>query len=201
MPGEPTGNLQRQLSLPATAAIVACIGQIAIRKGLETAIGSFRRIASEFPHAHLVIIGTRYSSKQESIRYEQSLHELAEAEELQGRVHFTGYIDSPHLIYPDIFCLLHCARQEPLGRVLLEAAACGTMVVASCVGGTSEIFPDENFAFLVDEDREADFAQALRSLFANTNDGRRRAEAARRRINQHFNIRDRAIELASHYDA
>ncbi len=201
VPRPPTGNLHRQLGLPAAATIIACVGQIALRKGLDTALGSFRQIATEFPHSHLVIIGSRFSEKQETIRYEQSLHELAEVEELQGRVHFTGYLDSPQLFYPDIFCLLHCARQEPLGRVLLEAAACGTMVVASRVGGTPEIFPDETFAFLVEEHNEDEFARALRFLFENTADARRRAAAARRRIDQHFNIRDRALELASHYEA
>ena len=36
--------------------------------------------------------------------------------------------------------LIHPAYQEPLGRVLLEAAALGTPVIATDVGGTPEIF-------------------------------------------------------------
>ena len=46
--------------------------------------------------------------------------------------------------------LVHPARQEPLGRVLLEAAAAGIAVVTTTVGGTREIFPpDRNAAILV----------------------------------------------------
>jgi len=35
--------------------------------------------------------------------------------------------------------LIHCAKQEPLGRVLLEAAASGLPMVTTRVGGTPEI--------------------------------------------------------------
>ncbi|MDB4371493.1 glycosyltransferase family 4 protein, partial [Mariniblastus sp.] len=41
--------------------------------------------------------------------------------------------------------LIHPARQEPLGRVLLESAASGLPMIATNVGGTSEILSSPEF--------------------------------------------------------
>ena len=62
---------------------------------------------------------------------------------LAGRVHFLGTRNDVSRLLPECALLVHAARQEPLGRVLLEAAACGLAVVATDVGGTREIFPSE----------------------------------------------------------
>ena len=60
---------------------------------------------------------------------------------------------------------MHPARQEPLGRVLLEAAAAGVAVVATDVGGTPEIFPpDSESARLVPPDDAAALAAAMLEL-------------------------------------
>ena len=63
---------------------------------------------------------------------------------------------------------MHPARQEPLGRVLLEAAAAGVAVVATDVGGTREIFPPEaDAARLVPPDDADALAAAMLELLGN----------------------------------
>ena len=57
--------------------------------------------------------------------------------------------------------LFHPARQEPLGRVLLEAAASGCPVVATDVGGTAEIFTPGESALLFPVDDCQSASQSL----------------------------------------
>ena len=79
--------------------------------------------------------------------------------------------------------LVHPARQEPLGRVLLEAAATGTAIIATDVGGTREIFPPEGAsASLVPPDDAAVLAQEIQRLLDDESERQRLRAAARARI-------------------
>lgn len=140
-PGKAGDGLRRALRLDDRAFLLGTIGQIGMRKGLEVAAAALHRVMDEFEHVHWVIVGERNSGKDEAIRYEQQLLARARQRPLAGRVHLLGRrSDVPELLRSfDI--LLHTAHQEPLGRVLLEGAASGLAIIATDVGGTSEIFP------------------------------------------------------------
>jgi glycosyltransferase involved in cell wall biosynthesis len=63
--------------------------------------------------------------------------------------------------------LVHPAKQEPLGRVLLEAAAAGLPIIATHVGGTSEILQDGASARLIPPGDAESLAVAIRELHAD----------------------------------
>jgi glycosyltransferase involved in cell wall biosynthesis len=65
---------------------------------------------------------------------------------------FTGYIDDRKLMalyYQASDVLLHAAHAESSGLVISEAMACGTVVVATAVGGITEQIENGQTAFLV----------------------------------------------------
>lgn len=136
----PTGFLHRELGLPDSAVLVGNIGQFGLRKGHLPLFAAMSNVVKTVPQMHLIIVGKRWSSKAESVEYEQTLHELADRPPLKGHVHFLGVRQDVPAIMNELTLLLHTARQEPLGRVLLEAAASQLPVIATNVGGTSEIF-------------------------------------------------------------
>jgi glycosyltransferase involved in cell wall biosynthesis len=140
-PRPATGDLHRELNLPPDALLVGSVGQIGMRKGLDTLLAAAQRIAGGQPNAHFLIVGQRYSQKQEAFEYEAALHAVASQPPLAGRVHFLGLRDDMPGLLNELALLVHAARQEPLGRVLLEAAASAVPVIATAVGGTAEIFP------------------------------------------------------------
>ena len=76
--------------------------------------------------------------------------------------------------------LVHAARQEPLGRVLLEAAACELPVMATDVGGTREIFGDGPSVVLVPPGDPGALADSLRVMLRESAAGHRQAEHLRR---------------------
>ncbi|HLA85984.1 MAG TPA: glycosyltransferase [Thermoguttaceae bacterium] len=149
---------------------------------------------------HWLIVGERWSDKEESRGFEVRLHAMAE--ELNGRVHFLGARGDVAELLNELTLLVHTARQEPLGRVLLEAAASGVAVVATDVGGTREIFPEESGAarLIPPNDAEA-VAGAVAELLAD--EGRRRAmgAAARRRAEEQFDVARATAGLIGHYRA
>lgn len=135
-----TGSLQHELAIPAASRCILFAGQIGLRKGLDTWLDAAEIIAREQPDCHFVIVGKRQSGKQESIEYETRLVKQSRCGVLAGRVHWLGERTDVARLMQESSILMHCANQEPLGRVLLEAFASGLPAVATNVGGTPEIF-------------------------------------------------------------
>jgi glycosyltransferase involved in cell wall biosynthesis len=199
-PRTATGYLQRELGLPSNTRLVATIGQVGMRKGTDVALAAAIEWAEAVPDAHWLIVGERTSRKEEAHELEAMMHARVAEPPLAGRVHFLGTRNDVSRLLPECSLLLHAARQEPLGRVLLEAAACGLPVVATDVGGTREIFPGEaDGAVLAAADDADGLANAVTALLneparceAMGKAGRRRAEAA-------FDVRTAAARLIDVY--
>ncbi len=197
-----TGSLNRELGIDAGDSVVLTIGQIGMRKGLETLLSSAEIICHETTDVHFVIAGQRFSEKDEAVKYESDLHERSQKGSLTGRVHFLGYRPDVVPLLNEATLLLHTARQEPLGRVLLEAAASGLPVVATNVGGTVEIFPAENeAAFVVAVDDPEKTSQAVLRLLREPLLRKSMQQNGRRRMENFFSAQQCANGVLEHYDA
>jgi glycosyltransferase involved in cell wall biosynthesis len=185
-PRQATGYLHQELGLPREARLIGTIGQIGLRKGLDVLAQAAIRIADELADVHFLIVGERHSDKAESQAFEAALHHAAQ-QEIPGRLHFLGRRDDVPRLLNELTLLVHPARQEPLGRVLLEAAASGVAVVATDVGGTPEIFPpaSQSARLVPPGDAEALIA-AIRETLGDEPLRTRIAAAARRRAEEAF---------------
>jgi glycosyltransferase involved in cell wall biosynthesis len=199
-PRAATGYLHRDLQLPASARFVVNIGQITLRKGTPIVLYAARQIAEKRPDLHWLIVGERTSNKLESEMMETMVRSIASQTPLVGRVHFLGTRPDIPQILNECVVLVHAARQEPLGRVLLEAAASGVAVIATDVGGTREIFPSQDEAVLVPPDDGMAVAAATLDLLRDEPRRRLMASAARRRAEEAFDIRNAAQRLVAQYE-
>ncbi len=138
-PSQPTGYLHHQLQLSPGRRLVSCIGQIGLRKGTAIVIQAFIELCQHVNDIELLISGIRNSRKQEAIEYEQACRQSSRNCDVSDRIHWLGRRTDVADILRESSLLLHGARQEPLGRVLLEAMASGCPFVATMVGGTAEI--------------------------------------------------------------
>jgi glycosyltransferase involved in cell wall biosynthesis len=199
-PRTPTRYLHRELGLLPNARLAAVVGQLGLRKGTDVALQAALQLASAFSELHWLIVGERTSNKEEAQAFEARLHKLAAEPPLADRVHFLGNrTDVPKLL-AECDLLVHAARQEPLSRVLLEGAATGLPVVATDVGGTGEIFPDEsNATVLVPADDVHALTQAIRGILVDESYRKALGAAARRRAESAFDIRTAAARLIEQY--
>ena len=194
------GFLHREIGLPATARLIGSIGQIGLRKGLDSTLTAAPAIVAAEMDAHFLVIGERFSRKDENLVHEQQLRSMANQNPLDGHVHFLGTRNDVSQLLPELSLLVHAARQEPLGRVLLEAGACGLPIVSTDVGGTREIFPeDQSAAVLVAADDPPAIAEAAIRILGDASLARRLGQGARERIAMHFNHEVAAETLLGHY--
>lgn len=164
-PTPATGILKQELGLSDSAVLLANIGQICLRKGQTLLAQAAVRLADEFPEANYLFIGQRHSQKQESIAYENAIGLIFREAGIEDRLFCLGFREDVPVILNEVDLVVHTAHQEPLGRVLLEAASCGRAIVATEVGGTGEILTDQVSAVLVrPDDLEALIAAIRRML-------------------------------------
>lgn len=132
-------RVRQSLHIPQDAQIVLFVGQIGMRKGVDVLLESFAQLTTAVPNCHLLVVGQRHSQKEEAKEYEAQLYQRANQAPLREKVHWLGRRDDVHQLMGAADLLLHPARQEPLGRVILEAIASGLPVVTTLVGGSPEI--------------------------------------------------------------
>lgn len=196
-PRPATGWLRRELGLNESGLLVATIGQIALRKAQDVLAAAAARVRGDL---HYLVIGERYSEKPESRVFEETVFERFHAAGLGQRVHRLGYRDDIPALLTEIDILVHPAHQEPLGRVLLEAAASGCAILATRVGGTPEIIEHGVSGRLVPADDPVALAESLDDL---ASDGSLRVELgqrARETIVDRFSLATSAASLLQVWD-
>jgi D-inositol-3-phosphate glycosyltransferase len=157
---------RRALGLPMEGRLLLFVGRIQPLKCADAAVETLAQLGQpgDEPY-HLVIVGGPSGPHGE--KSFQGLVDLADAHGVADRVH---YIDpQPHELLSSYYraadvCIVP-SRSESFGLVALEAAACGTPVVASAVGGLTTLVDHGRTGFLVEDPTPAKYAAAVRRVF------------------------------------
>jgi D-inositol-3-phosphate glycosyltransferase len=153
---------RRRLHLPTDRPLLVFVGRIQALKGVDVALGSLA--ALDDPRAELIVVGG--PSGQDGPDEVGRLHHLARDLGIEHRVRWVAPV--PHAALADWYraadvCLVP-SRTESFGLVALEAAACGTPVVAANVGGLRTLVEHGRTGFLVDGRAPSDYAEPVERL-------------------------------------
>jgi D-inositol-3-phosphate glycosyltransferase len=165
-PGE-RRQARRGVGLPEDGRMVLFVGRIQPLKGLDVAIGALAELADRVPDAFLVVVGgpSGPAGHEEVFR----MHRLVDDLGLTDRVRWVA--PQPHELLSSYYRAADVAmvpsRSESFGLVALEAAACGTPVVASAVGGLTSLVDDGRTGFLIDGRDPAAFAEAAGDILCD----------------------------------
>ncbi len=157
---------RRALGLQGGGPLLLFVGRIQPLKGVSVAVRALSALSSDHPDARLVIVGgpSGPQGTVEVVRTEALVNELG----LGDRVVFVP--PQPHELLSTYYrasdvCLVP-SRSESFGLVALEAAACGTPVVASDVGGLRSLIDHGRTGYLVEEPTPEAFAAWVRQILA-----------------------------------
>ena len=157
---------RRALGLPLDGRLLLFVGRIQPLKCADVAIDTLAELleVDGEPYRLVVVGGPSGPHGEKSL---QGLHDAADARGVREHVHFVE--PQPHELLSSYYraadvCLVP-SRSESFGLVALEAAACGTPVVASAVGGLTTLVDDGHTGFLVEEGDPAAYAAAVRRVF------------------------------------
>ncbi|MGQ9548757.1 MAG: glycosyltransferase family 4 protein [Roseiflexus sp.] len=164
-------------SVPPNEPFVLFVGKLERNKGAHL-LNDIICAARDTLHHHTLVIAGAGPLK----------NDLAQAmRKAQVRAHFLDWIDHDEALRLMAHCdllLFPSAWGEPLSRVLLEACACGTPVLAMPTGGTPDIIADgENGALA---STVPSFAHRMAELLNQPEKRRVLGAEARRRAEQRF---------------
>jgi D-inositol-3-phosphate glycosyltransferase len=164
---EPGDRVSARARLSLAGRRVVCfVGRIQPLKGLALAVRCVAEL--DDPTVTLLIVGG--PSGPDGERELARVHALAAELGIDDQVRFVP--PQPHELLAEYYraadvCLVP-SRTESFGLVALEAAACGTPVVAASVGGLRSIVDDGHTGFLVEGRDPADFAALIAVLLDDT---------------------------------
>jgi D-inositol-3-phosphate glycosyltransferase len=163
VPGD-KGAARRALALDPSARVLLFVGRIQPLKGADLAIGC---LADLDPDVTLLVVGGPSGTDGEAEL--RRLHALVDDLGLHDRVRFVPPQPHDHLTvyYQSADVCLVPSRTESFGLVALEAAACGTPVVAADVGGLRSVVDDGRTGFLVEGRRPLDYAAPVDLLLSD----------------------------------
>jgi D-inositol-3-phosphate glycosyltransferase len=152
------------------------VGRIQPLKGLDVAIGALAELRRR--DSQLVVVGgpSGPDGHAEAAKAELLADELGVADRIRWVPPQPHHLLATYYRAADL-CVVP-SRSESFGLVALEAAACGTPVVAAAVGGLRTLVDDGDTGYLVEDRHPEVFASAVDALLADPGRAQRMGEAA-----------------------
>jgi glycosyltransferase involved in cell wall biosynthesis len=178
-------DARNHYGIPVNAPVVGMASRVHPCKDFETLIHAVAQIRNEFPDCVVLIAGD-YEQNPTHREHFSNLKTLLGRTGTTSNFIFAGFEPEMSRFYAAIDIFTLSSHGEGLPLVILEAMAHGKPVVATHVGGISEVVSHEQTGLLVPPFAPAQFASALRSLLANPGKARRMGQNACEHVCREF---------------
>ena len=155
---QPVVNLRDELTIPPGDFVIASLGSLIQRKGVDLLIQSIPQLLDKQINVHLLVIG----EGPESDNLKLQIVALG----LQNKVSLIGEQDNAIGILrgtADLF--VSAAREEAFGLVFAEASLAGLAIVAPNIGGIPNVVVDKKSGLLIPSENVDDLVKAIHQLY------------------------------------
>jgi glycosyltransferase involved in cell wall biosynthesis len=175
-PSPPHAALRNELGLDQEGYVLGFVGEARAKKGLTLLLKAFAKVATK-ADAHLLLIGGLRPKDEE-------IYQLFRRRNPQLSLHLVPYVPQSELVdyYNLMDLVLMPSLRDGLPNALLEAMACERIVVASDVGGLSDVIEDGRNGFLVPPRDKQALVEQILSALADADQRRVLGQAARATI-------------------
>jgi glycosyltransferase involved in cell wall biosynthesis len=181
-------RLRRELGIPeAHSPLIGITGRITEEKGFGELVEALALLRSDFPEAHLLVIGGQLSTERD--RFQDSLVDFIADHGLESQVTFTGFRSDVQALLGLLNLFVLPSYREGLPRSVLEAMAMGLPVVATNIRGCREAVAHEVTGLLVPTKNPRALAEAAGRILADQDLARQFGRAGRDRVETTFDER------------
>ena len=197
-------GLHDEFRFPASAPLVGVVGRVKPLKGIEDFLQAASIVSSAVPEARFLIIGDGFVAQGRNISrddaYQHDLVRLIARLGLRDRVVFTGF-RTVEQVLPQLSISVLPSLTEGLSNALLESMAAGLPVVATRVGGTSEVLADGENGILVEARDAGAIANAICRLLETPSLAARLGSEARRSVTDRYSMQRLAMTTSRFYES
>jgi len=181
--------------------VIASIGRIAERKGQIVFLKAAKKVIKEFPASKFLLIGGPDNS-QESWDYFSQLKMFILKQNLTNHVIFTGFIkDIPKISSIIDIVVIPSTGTEALNRVISESMATGKAIIATDVGGNSEMIKNGYSGLLIPPSDPNSMAMSIINLLKNDELREQLGQKAIRFARENFSIDDHVRRIQRIYES
>ena len=188
----PLANLRPKLSISSEAFVIAAVGSLIRRKGMDLIIDALALLIKKQIPIHLLIIGDGPEKKAlnkqiQQLGLQQHVSLLGERNNVMGILRGTV----------DLF--VSGAREEAFGLVFAEASLAGLAVIGPNIGGISEVVKHNQTGLLVEPENSVLLSEAIRKVYDSPNLAHRLGIKGQQHILDNFTITQNAQNFEQTY--
>ncbi len=183
------GSLRKELGLSRETPLVGMVANFNFEiKGHRYFVEAARALADRSMGAAFLLVG----DGPLRMKYERMAHELG----LEERVRFLGKRNDVPAILSGLDIAVLSSMSEGLSNVILESMAAGKPVVATQVGGNSELVRDGINGYLVPPADSRALAEAIENLLRHPRQAIQMGRAGKSMVRDRFSQR----QMVEHYE-
>ena len=168
---------RKELKIGAKAKVIGCVGRIVPHKGQKSFLLSIPQVLRAYSDIFFLIVGDVSHGED---AYKKDLLKFVKENGLDRIVKFTGFrTDIGDVVESLDILVFPSVAPEAFPLILLEAMGLGKPVIASNIGGVSEIDDDGETGLLVEPGRPDQIAEKILYLLSHPKEHRRIAQNAR----------------------
>ena len=186
------GYLSEKTGKTLKRPVIGSVGRLSREKGHKDFIEAISIVLGRGYDADFVLIGD--GPERENLA--ASIDRLG----LDRNVHFAGYLSDMQLVFQDLDLMVLPSHTEGLPNVVLESLMMGVPVIATDVGGTSDIISDYESGVLVAPGRPDLLACKIVEFLEDAGRFRRMSEKGRTAVETNFNFAARTVRLERIYE-
>ncbi|MEJ2609853.1 MAG: glycosyltransferase family 4 protein [Candidatus Thiodiazotropha sp.] len=183
--------IRRSLNIDNKIPLIGKIGRLSMEKRQERLILAVKKLVDEGYVFRLLLIGIGPD--------EEKLRQLTKELGLTEIISFLGFIEDMLPVYSELDLVVQNSSTEGLPNVILESMLMRVPVIATDVGGTSEVINSDDLGTLIEPDNEEMLVSALKSFLDSPESYRQKLDKAEQRIRQYFDSDVRLEKMASLY--
>lgn len=164
--------------------ILGDAGRLSPEKGFDVLLKALSQLVHSGLSVGLVLFGEGFLL--------EPLQKLALELDIVESVVFAGFTDRLDRFMPHFDIFVQSSHTEGLPNVVLEAMAARVAVVATDVGGTSEVVQDGKSGILVPPNNPEKIAEAVRTLLKDNSVRKNMARRGRFRVEENFTFEAQA---------
>jgi glycosyltransferase involved in cell wall biosynthesis len=193
---QPDSKLKEKLNVQEEGILVGTLGQLIPGKGQEVFLKAASLVLKHIPQVKFMVVGDGNRA------YREKLEELSKTLGISETTVFTGFReDIPRIMNTlDIVVLPSTTHLEGLSRVIIEAMASSTPVIATNSGGNPEAVEDGATGLLVPPEDPSRLAECILTLIKDKTKRKQMGEAGRKRAEKLFNIEKNVSRIEKVYE-